>query len=58
MIPAGFVYIDLRPFGDPNYGINLIGVQKGSYQLGFTVGSYTGGETLSIYYDQVAPWSG
>lgn len=55
IVPAGFVVIDLRPYGHPLYGLNLTGLQSGDYKLGLTVENYTSGDDTIIYWDQVAP---
>jgi len=55
MIPAGFVIIDLRPFGDPVYGLNLTNFQTGDLKLGLTIENYASGDASTIYWDQLQP---
>ena len=53
--PAGFVVIDLRPFFDPLYGLDLRGYQTGDYKLGLTIENYASGDDTTIYWDQLTP---
>ena len=55
IVPAGFVIIDLRPYGDPVYGLDLRGYQTGDYKLGLTIENYAAGDDTTIYWDQVIP---
>jgi hypothetical protein len=55
MVPAGFAIIDLRPYGDPVLGINLIGKSSGFLKLGLTVENYAAGDYTTIYWDQIVP---
>jgi len=55
MVPAGWVYIDLRPFGHPVYGLDLRNYQTGDLKLGLTIGSYAAGDSTTIYWDQLLP---
>lgn len=55
MIPAGWVYIDLRPFGNPLYGLDLRGFQTGDFKLGLTVENYAANDATTIYWDQLLP---
>jgi hypothetical protein len=58
MVPAGFVVIDLRMFGNPMYGLDLRGYQTGDYKLGLTIGSYAAGDSSTFYWDQLVPEAG
>jgi hypothetical protein len=58
IVPAGWAYIDLRPYGHPLYGINMMGLQNGDYKLGLTIGSYAAGDATTIYWDQLLPYVG
>jgi hypothetical protein len=55
LVPAGFVYIDLRPFANPLYGLDLRNYQTGDVKLGLTIGSFAAGDSTTIYWDQLAP---
>jgi hypothetical protein len=57
-IPAGFVYIDLRPFGHPMYGLDLTGAQTGDYKLAMTIANFAAGDATTIYWDQLVPFQG
>ncbi len=53
IIPAGFVIIDLRPYGHPLYGLDLRGYQTGDFKLGLTIENYASGDDTTIYWDRV-----
>ncbi len=53
IVPAGFVIIDLRPFGHPLYGLDLRGYQTGDLKLGLTIANYAAGDKTTIYWDQL-----
>jgi hypothetical protein len=55
MLPAGFVIVDLRPFGHPVYGLDLRGYQTGDLKLGLTIENYAAGDATTIYWDQLLP---
>ncbi|MDD5061503.1 MAG: hypothetical protein PHN44_04375 [Candidatus Marinimicrobia bacterium] len=55
MLPAGFVIVDLRPFGHPVYGLDLRGYQTGDLKLGMTIENYAAGDASTIYWDQLLP---
>ncbi len=55
LVPAGFVYIDLRPYGNPLYGLDLRNYQTGDMKLGLTIGSFAAGDSTTIYWDQLLP---
>jgi len=55
MVPAGFVVIDLRPFGHPLYGLDLRGYQTGDFKLGLTIENYAAGDDTIIYWDSLLP---
>jgi len=55
VVPAGFVVIDLRPFGHPLYGLDLRSYQTGDFKLGLTIANYTSGDDTIIYWDQLLP---
>ncbi len=55
IVPAGFAVIDLRPFGNPLYGLDLRGYQTGDLKLGLTIGSYSAGDDSTWYFDQLVP---
>ncbi len=55
MVPAGWVYIDLRPFGHPLYGLDLRGYQTGDLKLGLTIANFAAGDSTTIYWDQLLP---
>ena len=57
IVPAGFEIIDLRPYGDPLYGLDLRGFQTGDYKLGLTIENYAAGDDTIIYWDQLLPVS-
>jgi hypothetical protein len=56
-IPAGFVVIDLRPYGHPLYGLDLRNYQTGDFKLGLTIANYAAGDDTIIYWDQLMPVS-
>ncbi len=58
MVPAGFVIIDLRPYGDPVYGLDLRNYQTGDFKLGLTHANFAAGDATTIYWDQLIPWAG
>jgi hypothetical protein len=55
LVPSGFVYIDLRPFGNPLYGLDLRNMQNGDLKLGLTIENYAAGDATTIYWDQLNP---
>ncbi len=55
IVPAGFVVIDLRPYGHPLYGLDLRGYQTGDFKLGLTIENYAAGDDTIIYWDQLNP---
>jgi len=55
IVPAGFVVIDLRPYGHPLYGLDLRGYQTGDFKLGLTIENYAAGDDTQIYWDQLLP---
>ena len=55
LVPAGFVIIDLRPYGHPLYGLDLRGYQTGDFKLGLTIENYAAGDDTIIYWDQLLP---
>jgi len=55
IVPAGFVVIDLRPYGHPVYGLDLRGYQTGDFKLGLTIENYAAGDDTQIYWDQLLP---
>ena len=55
MVPAGFVYIDLRPYGNPLYGLDLRNFQTGDFKLGLTIENYAAGDDTTFYWDQLMP---
>lgn len=55
MVPPGWLYIDLRPYGDPIYGLDLTGFQTGDFKLGLTIENYAAGDATTIYWDQLLP---
>lgn len=57
IVPAGFAIIDLRPYGDPRYGLDLRGYQTGDFKLGLTIENYAAGDDTQIYWDQLLPVS-
>jgi len=57
IVPAGFVIIDLRPYGHPLYGLDLRNYQTGDYKLGLTIENYAAGDDTTIYWDQLLPVS-
>jgi len=57
IVPAGFLVIDLRPFGNPLYGLDLRGYQTGDFKLGLTIENYAAGDDTIIYWDQLNPVS-
>ncbi len=57
IIPAGFVVIDLRPYGHPLYGLNLTNYQTGDFKLGLTIENYAAGDDTTIYWDRILPVS-
>lgn len=55
MVPAGFLIIDLRPYGDSRYGLDLRNYQTGDLKLGLTIENYAAGDATTIYWDQLSP---
>ncbi len=55
MVPAGWIYIDLRPFANPLYGLDLRGYQTGDFKLGLTIANFAAGDSTTIYWDQLLP---
>lgn len=55
MLPAGWVMVDLRPFGHHLYGLDLRGYQTGDLKLGLTIENYAAGDDTIIYWDQLLP---
>ena len=55
IVPAGFVVIDLRPYGHPLYGLDLRSFQTGDFKLGLTIENYAAGDDTLIYWDQLLP---
>ena len=59
LVNAGFVLLDLRPYGDADYGLDLrTPVQSGDVKLGLTIQNYAAGDDTIIYYDGVKPYAG
>ena len=54
--PHGFVILDMRPFEDPDYGIDLRGRAAGDLSLGLTIQNYASGDDTIVVYDQLVPW--
>jgi hypothetical protein len=53
---TGFGVIDLRPFADPDNGLDLRGYGTGDVKLSFTIPSGTTGDDIIIWYDLVQPY--
>lgn len=54
---AGFGIIDLRQFGDPDLGLNLLPYKGGDVKLGMTIANYASGDDTMIFYDQLEPYA-
>lgn len=54
--PGGIYPIDLRPFGNEDYGFNLEGVSTA--KLGVTISVYASGDDQLILWDKVKPYFG
>ena len=52
----GLYLLDLRQNGDPNYGLDLRGLQTGAAKLAMTVGAYTANDVEYCWFDQVQPY--
>jgi hypothetical protein len=55
MVPAGFCVIDLRPFANPLYGIDMRALQTGDMKLGLTIANFAAGDDSVFYWDQLIP---
>jgi hypothetical protein len=55
ILPAGFVYIDLRAFANPLYGLDLRGYQTGDFKLACTIANFAATDVTTIYWDQLLP---
>lgn len=55
IVPSGFAIIDLRPYGNPLYGLDLRNYQTGDFKLGLTIGAYGAGDFSTFYWDQLIP---
>lgn len=53
---GGLYLLDLRAHGDPNYGMDLRGLQTGAVKLATTIGAYTSGDVEYCWFDQVQPY--
>lgn len=54
--PVGLIFMDLRPHGNFDYGLNLMPpIQNGQVKLGFTISTYTSGDASLILYERLQP---
>ena len=58
LVVDGFVVVDLRQYGHPDYGLDLTGYQTGDVKLAFTIPSGTSGDDIIIWYDTVQAHAG
>lgn len=49
----GLYNLDLRKYGDRDYGLDTRGLQDGDLELGMTIPSYTSGDDLHCWFDQL-----
>jgi len=56
--PVGILIKDLRPYGHPDYGLNMTRMTTGAVKLGLTITTYTAGDDSLILYERYAPYSG
>lgn len=54
----GLHTLDLRQYGDRDYGLDARGMNTGDLELAMTIGTYASGDIVRVWYDQVQPWSG
>lgn len=53
IVPSGFRIIDLRPFTNSGFGLDLRNYQTGDYKLGLTIANYAAGDDTVFYWDQL-----
>ena len=56
--PGGLWVVDLRKFGNPDWGLNTVGAAQGDWKLGMTIGSYASAEKEHIFYDMLERFQG
>ena len=57
-VVAGFGVIDLRKYGNPDYGFDLRNYATGDVKLGLTIEEYASGDDTIIFYDTLQPYKG
>jgi len=57
-VVGGFGVIDLRKYGNPDYGFDLRNYATGDVKLGMTIEDYAAGDDTIILYDTVQPYKG
>jgi len=58
LVVDGFTVIDLRPYANSDYGLDLRNYQTGDVKLAFTIPTGTDGDDIIIWYDTVQPYAG
>lgn len=53
---SGILIKDLRPHGNPDYGLDLTNIQAGAAKLGLTITAYTAGDDSLILYERYEPY--
>lgn len=54
--PAGFYNLDLRKYGDRDFGIPTTGLDPGDIKLAMTIAAYATGEVEQVWYDTLIPY--
>jgi len=57
-VVPGFTVVDLRPYANSDYGLDLRNYQTGDVKLAFTIPSGSDGDDIIIWYDTVQPYAG
>ena len=57
-VVGGFGVIDLRKYGNPDYGFDLRNYSPGDVKLGLTIENYASGDDTIIFYDTIQPYKG
>jgi hypothetical protein len=61
-VANGVALIDLKKHGITDlgreYGINMINARNGDWKLGMTIGTYSSGDDVLLWYDRLIPYSG
>ena len=56
--PHGILIKDLRPYGHPDYGLDMRRMTTGAVKLGFTISVYTSGDDSLILYERMQAYGG